>query len=98
VNVAEKEVYWCFKALNETWGKIGKVNDDGTINLNPSFDLSAEALEKNLGGICGGCDIKSECLGGCRSQAVSFALMQNPGMPIEEAIYAGQPFCRYKIE
>jgi radical SAM protein with 4Fe4S-binding SPASM domain len=97
INVSEKNAYWCFKALNEPWGQIGSIDEDGKIILNKIQGLGREDLIDNLEGMCEDCDMKEYCLGGCRSQAVAFALRENPALPFEKAIYSGQPFCRYKL-
>jgi radical SAM protein with 4Fe4S-binding SPASM domain len=92
------DVYFCFKTLDEPFGRIGFVSESGEIVIENEYDFLPETIVENIDGICYDCDVLPECLGGCRSKAISDALRENPDIKFQDIMYKGQKFCRYNSQ
>ncbi len=92
--VVASEVYFCFKTIDETFGRIGYVDDQGMIILDNKYELTKETIIEKIDGICSQCNILDYCVGGCRSKAIADNLRENPDLSFEDIIYKGQKFCR----
>jgi radical SAM protein with 4Fe4S-binding SPASM domain len=96
--IYDNDVYFCFKTLDEPFGKIGYVEDTGKIILEKKYDLSSQTIINRIDGICSKCNMLSDCLGGCRSKAIADNLREFPRLSFEDVLYKGQKFCRFYSE
>lgn len=92
VMVESNKVYRCFQGVSFKEFEIGTFSIEDGVKIEKEVDgLNSEWLHKNLRGICSAdnCEEHNLCLGGCRSNAYSWAVLGGDPEPMS----AGQDFC-----